>query len=177
MSTFYSAAVKATAAKKVGALLGVSADEVFARPAKPAPEAEVADTVLESAAEHVVEVEDMEELAVPEAVVNVVQPVDALVEAVAVNEPAALIEPAAAEAKSNTSLWLIAALFAAALAVAVYLQPKEEPAAEPAPPLQVVPSDADAAASAVEPSAASVAIKAEPVVAVVPVAPASKAAP
>ena len=67
--------------------------------------------------------------------------------------------------KPKTSLWVIAGLFAAALAVAAYMQPKEDPVTEPAPPLQVIPSEADAAASAAEASAssASAAASAEPV--------------
>ena len=55
MSSFYSVAVKATAAKKVGALLGLSAEEVFSHDAAPTnidtmveAEAEAADVVAES---------------------------------------------------------------------------------------------------------------------------------
>ncbi len=53
MSSFYSVAVKATAAKKVGALLGLSAEEVFSHDAAPTNidtmvEAEAADVVAES---------------------------------------------------------------------------------------------------------------------------------
>jgi hypothetical protein len=100
---------------------------------------------------------------------------------------------------------VIAGLFAAALAVAAYMQPQEEPAAEPAPPLQTVPSDAvDAASTAELPasnassvevsvstpqkSASGLTASAAPVASAVrpasvssasaaPVAPASKAAP
>jgi hypothetical protein len=52
------------------------------------------------------------------------------------------------ESKSKVSIWLIAALFVAALAVAAYLQPKDELPTEPVPALQVVPSDISDPASA-----------------------------
>ena len=109
------------------------------------------------------------------------------------------------EKKSKTSLWVIAGLFAAALAVAAYMQPQEEPAAEPVPPLQPVPSEAVDSASAAElpasnassvevnvptpqKSASGLTASAAPVASVVrpagvssasaaPVVPASKAAP
>jgi hypothetical protein len=48
-------------------------------------------------------------------------------------------------------LWVIAGLFATALAVAAYLQPRELPASEPAPPLQVLPiEEAASVASAAD---------------------------
>ncbi len=79
-------------------------------------------------------------------------------------------------------------LFAAALAVAAYMQPHEELAVEPPPPLQVMPSDAVDAASAAEMPAsnassvdavvgAPVVLKSASTVFAVPVAPASKTAP
>jgi hypothetical protein len=61
----------------------------------------------------------------------------------------------ATAAKPKTSLWTIVSLFFAALAIAAYLQPQEEEAAEAAPPLQAVP-ETETAASAAE-SAASTA--------------------
>ncbi len=45
MSSFYSQAVKATAAKKLGALLGLSPEEVFARVSEPEPEATAVEVV------------------------------------------------------------------------------------------------------------------------------------
>jgi len=137
-SAFYSAAVKFTAAKKVGTLLGLSADEVFAQEAAATPVAEVVE---------------------PDVVVNLASE-PFVTEAVPVAQAAAdtdaqsnVQEPIATEVlteapKSKTSLWVIAGLFAAALAVAAYLQPQDEQAAEPAPPLQVIPSEATESASA-----------------------------
>jgi len=136
LSSFYSVAVKVTAAKKVAALLGVSAEEVFAQ--EPAP--------VDASIDHV------SEEALAEAPVSVVDNVD-VVEASPVVESVQDVEVAPEPEKSKTSLWVIAGLFAAALGVAAYLQPKDEPVAEPAPPLQVVPPDPTDAASAAEISA------------------------
>ncbi len=129
MSSFYSEAVKVTAAKKVGALLGLSADEVFAQ------------EVIASA-----------DLAIAAAEVSIVESGSAH-QAGAVSElPVQSSEPSilvVEDTKSKTSLWIIAGLFAAALAVAAYLQPQDESVVEPAPPLQTMPTDATDAASAV----------------------------
>jgi transcriptional regulator with XRE-family HTH domain len=137
-SAFYSAAVKFTAAKKVGALLGLSADEVFAQEAAATPVAEAveSDVLVESTNE----VSPIE--AVPVALVTVDTDVQSNVQ-----EPVAT-EVLTEAPKSKTSLWVIAGLFAAALAVAAYLQPQDEQAPEPAPPLQVIPSEATESASA-----------------------------
>ncbi len=142
MSSFYSAAVKMTSAKKVGALLGLSADEVFAQEVEAAhePEAVESDVVTEES----------------EVVASENEPIEAaplVQEAVQAEVDVAEHEPVAAtsvvqESKSKTSLWVIAALFAAALAVAAYMQPKDEPAVEVAPPLQVLPADVTDPASA-----------------------------
>jgi hypothetical protein len=57
---------------------------------------------------------------------------------------------------SKNSLWMIAVLLAVAFALGAYFQPQEEPvAAEPAPPIQVLPTEAVDPASAA--SAADVA--------------------
>lgn len=142
MSSFYSVAVKVTAAKKVGALLGLSPEEVFGQLIEPTP-------ALESAAsdlEHAVEEEAQTDVAsVTESSLDAAPVVTAEIPPPSKTVIAA--EPVADEAKSKTSLWVIGGLFAAALAVAAYLQPQEEPAAEPAPPLQVIPSE-DPASSA-----------------------------
>lgn len=128
MSSFYSEAVKVTAAKKVGALLGLSADEVFAQ------------EVIASA-----------DLAIAAAEVSIVESGSAH-QAGSVSElPVQSSEPSilvVEDTKSKTSLWIIAGLFAAALAVAAYLQPQDESVVEPAPPLQTMPTDATDAASA-----------------------------
>lgn len=129
MSSFYSEAVKVTAAKKVAALLGLSADEVFAQ------------EVIASA-----------DLAIAAAEVSIVESGSAH-QAGSVSElPVQSSEPSilvVEDTKSKTSLWIIAGLFAAALAVAAYLQPQDESVVEPAPPLQTMPTDATDAASAV----------------------------
>lgn len=154
-SAFYSESVKLTAAKKVGGLLGLSADEVFVssnppvvQPVLPVIEevasvdakADATETIEESKAEGVMEVGTVSASASTPA------------------EPAAVAE----EAKPKTSLWLIVSLFAAALAVAAYLQPKEEAPVEAAPPLQVVPSEAEGAASAAEAAASMASAASEP---------------
>ncbi len=152
LNSFYSQAVKVTAAKKVGALLGVSEEEVLAQEplVAAAPLAEVsADATVDGS--HAVDhpKEQAEEVNVDEKPHDVVS-ADAEQE-VSVTHDAEKAEPA----KSKTSLWVIVGLFVAALAVAAYMQPKEEPISEPAPPLQVVPSEADTSASAAEPASSS----------------------
>jgi cytoskeleton protein RodZ len=155
LSTFYSQAVKVTAAKKVGALLGLSADEVFAHP--------VSDVLVEQPAEGEVLSSD----------VSVEPVVEQTHEDIAVEDPIAFteVEPTQstslqtddsssfadeAPKKSKTSLWLISALFLAALLVAAYMQPQDEPlSAEPVPPLQVVPTDAVEPASAADSASSS----------------------
>jgi len=134
MSAFYSPAVKATAAKKVGGLLGVTADEVFGH------ETQEAD----------VEIESQDVLIAVEPVPDVQDVVMAHSEPVSAPDEEPVVLTQSEEKKSKTSLWVIAGLFAAALAVAAYMQPQEEPAVEPAPPLQVVPQEAADAASAAE---------------------------
>jgi transcriptional regulator with XRE-family HTH domain len=153
LNSFYSQAVKLTAAKKVGALLGVSAEEVFAEVSEAEVEAAAIDELPhheESAVDDktAAEVESKASLAEEKAADST--PVHAETEEIEKNEVAV-----DAPVKSKTSLWVITGLFAAALAVAAYMQPKDEPVAEPVPPLQVVPSEADAAASAAEVSASS----------------------
>ena len=167
MSSFYSVAVKVTAAKKVGALLGLSAEEVFAKNAEPAaieesiePEVLIAEVAAEPVSTPVVEDEPV-----------VSAKVDAQPEAV---EPVAAELPQAAESKDETpnsknSLWLIAALLGLALALSAYFQPKEEPVTEPAPPIQVLPADV------VDPASAASAADATASVADVVAAPASAA--
>ena len=143
MSSFYSAAVKMTSAKKVGTLLGLSAEEVFAQEVEATthePEAVEPDVV---AAETEVVASENEPI---EAAPLVQEAVHAEVD-VAEHEPVAATS-VVEESKSKTSLWVIAALFAAALAVAAYMQPKDEPAVEAAPPLQVLPADVTDPASA-----------------------------
>lgn len=179
MSSFYSVAVKVTAAKKVGALLGLSAEEVFAQNADPIvveasmePEALIAEVVTE-----LVTASDAEDAPVAAAQVeSKLEPI----------QPVAVESSDASESKDETpnsknTLWLIAALLGVALAVGTYFQPHEEPVAEPAPPIQVLPADAidpasaasaaDAPASGAEVVAAPVSVASVP--ATVPQKPAS----
>jgi cytoskeleton protein RodZ len=157
MSSFYSAAVKMTSAKKVGALLGLSAEEIFMQEAEAtseAVEAEVVGVEIEVAA---FESKPIEVAASSQESVHT--EVDA-----AEHEPVSAIS-VVEESKSKTSLWVIAALFAAALTAAAYMQPKDEPAVEAAPPRQVLAADvADpaSAASAADAPASSAEVVALP---------------
>ena len=168
MSSFYSEAVKVTAAKKVGALLGLSVDEVFAQNVDPVvveelvePEAPINYVVAESVAASEAEdapVTHAQVGAKPEHIASVVV------------ESSGTSEPKDETPNSKNSLWLIAALLGIALAVGAYFQPQEEPAAEPAPPIQVLPP-----ADAVDPASAASAADAPASVAEVVAAPASVA--
>lgn len=148
MSSFYSASVKMTAAKKVGALLGLSAQEVFAQVVELESEPEPEPLALDS------------EIVVVETEVS--DPNDKLTATVSSQQdnphtelkmatPDA-VESVVEKSKSKTSLWVIAGLFAAALAVAAYFQPQDEPVVEAAPPIQALPEDlADPASAASAP--------------------------
>jgi cytoskeleton protein RodZ len=155
-SAFYSESVKITAAKKVGSLLGLSADEVFASSTPPviAQDALKSDDDAMDVQSHPVSVE---------AQSHVEQVVEALSTPVTV--PPSSEHSVNEEVKSKTSVWTIAGLFVAALAVAAYLQPHEEPQVEVAPPLQVVPAEAEAAASAAEVAASAASAASAPVAA------------
>jgi transcriptional regulator with XRE-family HTH domain len=147
MSSFYSEAVKVTAAKKVGALLGLSADEVFVQEAIASVDLAVQAVEVSIAEPEVAHpVGSVSEPSVVEATIDV-----ASESSVPSSAPSVSV---AEDTKPKTSLWIIAGLFAAALAVAAYLQPQDEPV-EPAPPLQTMPTDATDAASAASASDAS----------------------
>ena len=138
-SAFYSPAVKMTSAKKLAGILELLPEQVFNRPKSVEAEAVAssdAEPDLAHAEDQPVVVQDLVQ-AQPEPVFEVSEPNEAPVSASVVDEP-----------KAKTSLWAIVALFIAALGVAAYMQQQEEPATEPPPPLQVVPAEADAAASA-----------------------------
>lgn len=140
ISAFYSMAVKATAARKVGALLGLSSDEVFGQASQ------VVDTRHDDDEVH----EDVSASPVVDASVlhsasNITSQDEEQV-AQPVVENSQPIQPE--QEKSKTSIGVIAGLFAAALALAAYMQPKEDPVTEAPPPLQVVPADAASAADA-----------------------------
>jgi transcriptional regulator with XRE-family HTH domain len=152
MSSFYSQSVKATAAKKVGAILGLSPDEVFNQSLTPAPSPEVTEPELVKHHQGVALEANVGSLSEMHSGAVVV-PVEASVHADHLAAPAAISAPASIteEPKSKSSLWVIAGLFAAALAVAAYMQPRELPASEPAPPLQVLPiEEAASVASAAD---------------------------
>jgi len=154
ISSFYSEAVKLTSAKKVGALLGLSAEEVIVQETLTSSGIEEITTEIVGAP--VVEVEAIDVLLAE-------QPTDDAASEVSVETEVS--HPAVPAKDVKSKIWVISALFAAALAVAAYMQPKEEEVAEPAPPLQAVPSDAvdpasvasasEVAASATEPQASA----------------------
>ncbi len=152
MSSFYSAAVKMTSAKKVAALLGLSTEELFAQDVESTPEPEAVEPEVFVEGADVAALENMPTEVMPAAQEAAYIELDT----------APAHEPAAAsvveESKSKTSLWVITALFAAALAVAAYMQPQDEPDAEAAPPLQALPAevaDPASAASAADAPASS----------------------
>ena len=166
VSAFYSLAVKATAAKKVGALLGVTSDEVFGLVQQ------VDEVELDS-----VEVDDAisvtQEVVEPAPIQTISQ--DATVQ-VGTDEPVQDSASPLEDKKSKTSFWVIAALFTAALGVAAYMQPSDEPIADTAPPLQVMPSEAVDGVSAADMSASAASSVVDSGVASVPQKSASVAA-
>jgi transcriptional regulator with XRE-family HTH domain len=146
-SAFYSPAVKMTSAKKLAGILDIAPEQVFQRPGSAALE-----TVTPVATEITVTPADdqpavAEDIAPPQpAVVHTTpEPQDATPSAAS----------AAVEPKAKTSVWAIVALFVAALGVAAYMHQQEEPATEPPPPLQVLPTEAEPAASAAESEASN----------------------
>ncbi len=166
VSAFYSLAVKATAAKKVGALLGVTSEEVFGL-------VQLVDEVeLDS-----VQVDDAisvaQEVVEPAPIQTISQEATAQV---STDEPVQDSASPLEDKKSKTSFWVIAALFTAALAVAAYMQPTDEPITDTAPPLQVMPSEAVDAASAADMPASAASSVMDGGAASVPQKPASVAA-
>jgi len=148
MSSFYSSAVKVTAAKKVAALLGLSDEEVFAHHIEPAPAQEI--PIQSSISEHV------EGTSEPEVDNDNLGHFHSESEITPFKQVEA--ETSTVERKSKTSLWLISALFAAALGVAAFMQPRDELVSDSIPPIQDVPTDAtDPASSASDASIESVA--------------------
>lgn len=149
MSSFYSAAVKMTSAKKVGALLGLSAAEVFAHEVEHVSDPEAVDYEVVVIEPQVFGNENM-----PNEVASVAyESAQVEIDTTAMHSSVLKEAPAKPtsvpdEPKSKTSLWVIVGFFAAALAIAAYMQPKDELAAEAAPPLQVLPADLTEAASA-----------------------------
>ena len=164
MSAFYSAAVKATSAKKVGGLLGLSADQVFSHTETPVANEEAIEpeALIDQADVESVKLEPAEP-----AVAKTEHSVKPVVEAAAQAPVAIAAEPDVVQPtpddtpNSKNSLWMIAVLLAVALGLGAYFQPQDEPvAAEPVPPIQVLPTDAVDPASAAS-AADSVASSAE----------------
>ena len=144
ISSFYSEAVKLTSARKVGALLGLSAEEVVVQ--ETLTSSGIEEITTEIVDVPVVEVEAIDVLLAE-------QPTDDVASEVSVE--AEVSHPAVPAKDAKSKIWVTAALFAAALAVAAYMQPKEDEVAEPAPPLQAVPSDAVDPASVASASASA----------------------
>ena len=126
--SFYSDSVKLTAAKKVGAVLGLSAAQVLGQPNQPLPVS--AEAPLQSS-----------------------PPVDqshspaASTQAQAVAQP--LSDSGDTPKSTSTSVWVMGALFATALLVAAWMNPSAEPVVPDAePPLQTLPLPLEAPESA-----------------------------
>jgi cytoskeleton protein RodZ len=146
-SAFYSTAVKATAAKKLVALLGLSVDEVFAQKQSPVDESRAHEDVQETPA--VVSVSEPQLASEAEVAVEQTPANSEAVMSHGSPESAVVATPVVDGAsKSKTSLFTIAVLFIVALGAAAYLQPKDEPVAENVPPVQVLPGEAAEPASA-----------------------------
>jgi hypothetical protein len=167
-SSFYSESVKLTSAKKVGAILGLTQDEVFGvvtqEPEVAAQDADamVAEMVSDTPAQGVMShtAEPAANLAEVTTDAPQVQSESHMLSASSPEVAAAPSQNAAApvtEQKNKTPLGAIAALFVAALAVAAWMRPESEPVAvEPPPPLQTLPADTpDGAASAASAEAAA----------------------
>jgi transcriptional regulator with XRE-family HTH domain len=162
LSSYYSQAIKIAAAKKVGAILGLSPDEVFA-PHADMSQAEIHTESVSVAPDlglsHTADLDpikrDIEVVHTAEDAVGI----SVVSNDVTTHKPVVVDEPK----KAKSSLWVIVGLFISALLVAAYMQPQDEPVTEAAPPLQALPVDiADPASAA---SGADVpASSAEPVV-------------
>lgn len=152
ISSFYSVAVKVTAAKKVGALLGLSADEVFAQNT----DSVVSEQLIESDAlisEVVADPATASQPVYASPVSAQSEPKSEQVQSVVDSSDLSVSKDDAPNSKNN--LWLILALLGGVLAVGAYFRPQEVPVAEPAPPIQVLPVDAVDAASAASAADAS----------------------
>lgn len=128
--SFYSAAVRLTAAKKVASLLGVSITPVqdLPQPAALMPDLHSGDALDPKAASS----------AQPEFQIEAA--------------PAESTQDTLAQApkSSQVSVWVLAALFGSALLVAAWLNPSAEPVApEAAPPLQILSPEVSETASSV----------------------------
>jgi transcriptional regulator with XRE-family HTH domain len=145
--SFYSEAVKLTAAKKVASLLGLSTEQVLGQPQPLLPSSP--DALLEPSTG----VDDLQSVH-SDAETHLQDISSSSAEAVAPVEVAPFEpeQPALTPAPKSThmSLWVMAALFAAALLVAAWLNPSAESVATDAePPVQALPTDISESASAV----------------------------
>lgn len=152
ISSFYSEAVKATAAKKVGALLGLSAEQVFAQKDGPV----ITESLIEPETSIVDHTSDRHAVFHADAINSEQEKHESIHE---VNESlvaSVSVEPVPDRASSSSNaLAVIVTLVGLALALGIYLQPKEEVVTEPPPPLQVLPDAVDPASPASTPEANS----------------------
>ena len=167
-SSFYSESVKLTSAKKVGAILGLTQDEVFGvvtqEPEVAAQDADamVSEMVSDTPAHGLMSHTDEPAANLAEVTTDAPQ-VQSESQLPSASSPEVAVAPGqnaaapVAEQKNKTPLGAIAALFVAALAVAAWMRPESEPVAvEPPPPLQTLPAETpDGAASAASAEAAA----------------------
>lgn len=167
-SSFYSESVKLTSAKKVGAILGLTADDVFGLAVQAAhtsnePLDETStDLVSAAVGDRLDAKQDAAQVDAVSAQHGATQathtpPADDVtsgvspdVAGVAAADKAEDTLATEAEKKGKTPFVGMLALFVAALAIAAWMRPEAEPVAvEPPPPLQNIPAEgADAPASA-----------------------------
>lgn len=154
-SSFYSETVKATAAKKIGGILGLPEQSVFV-----VNETEI--TAEESVGQDVTH-HDPLDTAPSEHSETVSQlPLETSVIQKSTNSALDSEE----KPKSKNSFWFIIALFVAALGLAAVMQkPAPVPPVEPAPPLQVLPPEQPDPAASAPVAAASAVVTGAPVVA------------
>ena len=163
-SSFYSESVKLTSAKKVGAILGLTPDEVFGMPAKALSEdvdqldspdashdlSHAADRehLSHQAEQATAQTSDVTAPSAESTHLHDAQPASAEAAAheerdgthsvgangLAPHAPVKAMPDADAEQKNKTPWAAIAALFAAALAVAAWMRPEAEPVAVEPPP-------------------------------------------
>ena len=170
LSSFYSTAVKLTAAKKIGALLGLSAEEVLDQIVESvvsSEESAVDELLVDASADEAMthpSAENAKHSQPASAPVSVeVSAEEAINTSLVMKTEPQDVGSANEASKSQNSLWLIAALVAVVWATATYWQTQEEPANEPVPPLQVLPAEDPASGTSAAEGAASVASEVAPV--------------
>jgi transcriptional regulator with XRE-family HTH domain len=147
--SFYSESVKLTAAKKVASLLGLPATQALIQPASSL--GSIADVVSNAQPVLVDELQaETNALGQQAPEVKVLEPIDQPQLASSMTDVTPVSTPDPKSARS--SLWLMLALFAAALILAAWMNPKADVVtteAEP-PPLQALPIDVSEPASSAE---------------------------